>query len=132
MSPAIEDIVINGTPVENVDNFVFLGSCIPNTTDDIKRRIGLASSTFGRLKSSIWSRNDISNNLKIRLYNSLILPIAIYGSESWTLKTDDSNRLLVFDNDCLRSLLGKLRRDRCGIKDLRDNIYRSWGPNEHN
>jgi len=29
----IEDIIINDTPVENVDKFVFIGSCIPNTTD---------------------------------------------------------------------------------------------------
>jgi len=48
----------------------------------------------------------------------LILPIAIYGSESWILKTEDSNRLLVLENDCLRSLIGKRRRDRCRIKDL--------------
>jgi len=41
----------------------------------------------------------------------VILPIAIY--ESWTQKT-----LIVFENDCLRSLLGKRRRDRCRIKDL--------------
>jgi len=67
MSPGIEDMIINGTPVENVDNFVFLWSCIPNTTDHIKRKIGLASSAFGRLKLSIISRKDIPNNLKIRL-----------------------------------------------------------------
>ena len=42
ISPETEDIEINGEPVENVDSFVFLGSSITTTTDDVKRRIDLA------------------------------------------------------------------------------------------
>ena len=122
ISPETEDIEINGEPVENVDSFVFLGSSITNTTDDVKRRIALACSAFGRLKTNLWNRRGITNALKTRLYFSLILPIAIYGSETWTLKAGDCNRLLVFENDCLRSLIGKSRRDRCKLKDIRSQL----------
>ena len=74
-----DHITINDQIVENVENFNFLGSTIPNTSDDVLRRIGLASSAFGRLKKNVWSRKDLSNQIKLRLYKSLIVPIAIYA-----------------------------------------------------
>ena len=106
MSPVNDNISINGETVENVNSFVFLGSSVPSTTDNIKRRIALACSAFGRLKENIWIRRNVLSKLKVRLYSALILPIATYGSESWTLKSEDSKRLLVFENDCLKCLAG--------------------------
>ena len=127
MSTENDNIYINGEIVENVNSFVFLGSSVPNTTVDVKRRIALACSAFGRLKNNIWGRREVTNKLKVRLYNALILPIAIYGSESWTLKSEDSRRLLVFENDCLRCLVGKTRLDKCRMQDIRSelNVTRS-------
>ena len=90
-----EAIEVNNQTVEKVENFVFLGSVVPNTSDDVKRRIALASSAFGRLRANIWNRKDIPYQIKIRLYNALIVPIAIYASETWTLKVlmEDITRL---------------------------------------
>ena len=67
------NVQVEGEPVEIVESFVFLGSVVPNTSDDIKRRVALASSAFGRLKKNVWSRRDISNQIKIRLYHALSL-----------------------------------------------------------
>ena len=36
---------VGGDLVESVEEFVFLGSVVPNTTTDVKRRIALASRT---------------------------------------------------------------------------------------
>ena len=112
-------IEIEEEKVDVVENFVFLGSLVPSTTDDIKRRIALASSAFGRLKKTVWSNRNVSNQLKLRLYNALILPIAIYACECWTLKAEDSRRLSVFENDCFRSMIGKTRLDRYRLVDIR-------------
>ena len=76
--------------VEAVDKFVFLGSVVPGTSDDIARRIALASSAFGRLRESVWRRGDVSQRLKMRLFKALIVLIAIYGAETWTLKAEDN------------------------------------------
>ena len=57
------NIAIDGNSVKNVDNFVFLGSVVPDTVDDVKRRIALASSAFGRLKEKIWRNRSIPLNL---------------------------------------------------------------------
>ena len=46
------------------------------------------------------------------MYHSLIVPIAIYASETWTLRADDERKLLSFEMKCLRSILGVSLRDR--------------------
>ena len=97
LSPSDEIITLNGSEVEHVKEFVFLDSVLPNTTDDVKRRVSLASAAFGRLKDPIWSKRDISKPLKVRLYKALILPIATYANETWTLKSEDARRLEAFE-----------------------------------
>ena len=107
-----DEIIIDGNTVEKTDSFVYLGNVIPNTSDDINRRTALASQAFGRLKSAIWSNRNLSMPLKIRLYNALIIPIATYASETWTLKQNDIRTLNTFEMRCLRSILGVTLWDR--------------------
>ena len=47
------NITIENENVENVEEFKFLGSVIPNSSLDVKRRIAAANSAFGRLKKSV-------------------------------------------------------------------------------
>ena len=99
------EIVIDGQVVEHVPEFVYLGSLVPDSSADVRRRIALAATAFGRLRKSIWNRRSISLNLKIRLYKALILPIATYASETWTVKGGDAHKLEVFEMRCLRAIL---------------------------
>ena len=46
------NITIENENVENVEEFKFLGPVVPNSSLDVKRRIGTTSSAFGRLKKS--------------------------------------------------------------------------------
>jgi hypothetical protein len=112
ISPSDQQILIDGQNVEHVEEFVFLGSVVPDSSADVKRRIALASAAFGRLREAIWKKKAISNPLKIRLYKALIEPIATYAAETWTLKAEDSRKLEVFEMRCLRAILGVTRRDR--------------------
>ena len=100
ISPSRASIVIDGQEVEHVEDFVFLGSVVPSSGADVKRRTALASSAFGRLKKAIWSKRSISLQLK-SLYRALILSIATYASETWTLKSEDVRKLEVFERRCL-------------------------------
>ena len=106
MSPSNDSLSIDGLQVGSVEEFVFLGSVVPGTSSDIKRRIALASQAFGRLRASIWSERRISKAMKVRIYKALILPIATYASETWTLKSEDIDKLEVFEMRCLRAILG--------------------------
>ena len=116
------DITLNNTPIEKVKEFVFLGSNIPSVEEDVKRQTRLAAWSFGRLKNTIWSNHDISRSLKTRIYKSLILPIATYGSESWTLRKASKQKLEVFEMRCLRSILGVSLRDKMRNEDIRRQL----------
>ena len=117
-----ECILIDGEAVDKVDEFIFLGSIVPGTTNDIKRRVGLAASAFGRLRKTVWNNPDISLKLKVRLYKALILPIATYACETWTLKKSDEQLLLVFEMRCLRAILRVTRRDRIRNEVIRNRL----------
>ena len=119
LTPLNDNILIQGELLENVNNFVYLGSSVPDTTKDIERRIALALTAFGRLRKSIWSNRDILLKLKLRLYRALILPIATYASETWALTNTDEKKLLVFEMQCLRSILGVSRLNRIRNEEIR-------------
>ena len=47
--------------------------------------------------NAIFKNHDIFKNTKVMLVNSLIFPIVLYGSESWTLKFNDKRKLNAFE-----------------------------------
>ena len=98
--------------VETVESFTYLGSVIDQNCSpsaDIYRRIALASSVLGRL-SRVWNSSRISTKTKLRLYNSLVLSVALYGSATWTLSSELSRKLDAFDTKAQRLIL-KIRWD---------------------
>ena len=62
-----EPISNNNENVENVSDFLFLESSVQGSTNDIKQRIGLASSSFGGVNKHIWSNKDINVKLELHL-----------------------------------------------------------------
>jgi hypothetical protein len=43
----------------------------------------------------------LSKNLKIKIYRSIILPVALYGCETWSLTLREEHGLRVFENRVL-------------------------------
>jgi hypothetical protein len=52
----------------------------------------------------------LSRNLKTRIYKTIILPVVLYGCETWSLALREEHRLRVFENRVLRRIFG-LKRD---------------------
>jgi hypothetical protein len=46
----------------------------------------------------------ISKNLKIKIYKTVILPVGLYGCETWSLTLREEHRLRVFENRVLRKV----------------------------
>jgi len=57
-------------------------------------------SISGFTRSSIYIY-DISS-LRVKVYITIILPLVVYGCETWSLKLSDGRRLRVFENGVLR------------------------------
>jgi hypothetical protein len=50
--------------------------------------------------------SSLSKNLKIKIYRNIILPVVLYGCETWSLKLREERRLKLFENRVLRIIFG--------------------------
>jgi len=53
-------------------------------------------------------------NLKIKIYRTIILPVILYGCETWTLTLRKDHTLRVFENRVLRRIFGPKRDEVTG------------------
>jgi len=56
----------------------------------------------------------LSKNLKIKIYRTIILPVVLYGCETWSLILRDERKLRVFENMVLRRIFGPRREEVTG------------------
>ena len=56
----------------------------------------------------------LSKYLKIKIYRTIILPVVLYGCETWSLKLREERKLRVFENMVLRRIFGSRRDDVTG------------------
>ena len=56
------------------------------------------------LDQNIW-RSNITLKTKLLLYNTCILPIFLYGAETWSVTATSSKKIDTLDNWCLRCIL---------------------------
>jgi len=56
----------------------------------------------------------LSKNLKIKIYRPIILPVVLYGCETWSLTLKEERRLRVFENRVLRRVFGPKRDEVTG------------------
>jgi hypothetical protein len=56
----------------------------------------------------------LSKNIKIKIYTTIILPVVLYGCETWSLNIKNEHRLWVFENRVLRRIFGPRRDEVTG------------------
>jgi hypothetical protein len=56
----------------------------------------------------------VSKNLKIKIYRTIILPVVLYGCETWSLTLREERRLRVFKKRVLRRVFGPKRDEVTG------------------
>ncbi len=85
---------VKGQRLQAMENFTYFSStlslsfslsCSANIDAEVSNRIAKASSTFGRLKRSVWEWREISECTKIKVYRAVILTTLLYGCETWTI-----------------------------------------------
>jgi hypothetical protein len=58
----------------------------------------------------------LSGNVKVKIYKTIILPVCLYGCETWSLTLREEHKLRVFENRALRRIFGPKR----------DEVTRKW------
>jgi len=63
---------------------------------------------------NILSSSLLPKNLNIKLYRAIILPVVLYGCETWSLTLREERRLRVFANRVLRRIFGTKKDEVTG------------------
>ena len=132
-------ITVSGEPIREVESFVYLGSVVDKqggTDRDVTARIGKARGAFVMLKN-IWASKQISMVTKIRIFNSNVKSVLLYGCETWRTTKTMLLKIQTFLNTCLRRIYNirwpdKIRNEdlweRAGQNPVAEQILRrKWG-----
>jgi hypothetical protein len=97
---------------EGVETFRYLGATLTDQNsmqEEIKSRLNTRNACYHSVQSLLSSRL-LSRNVKVKIYNTIILPVVLYGCETWSLILRERHRLNVFENRVLRRIF-ELKRD---------------------
>ncbi|VDO59429.1 unnamed protein product [Schistosoma margrebowiei] len=100
-------ITLDGETLEEVESFTYLGNIINErggSDADVKARIGKARTAFLQLKN-IWNSKQLSTNIKVRIFNTNVKAVLLYGAETWRTTTTTIKKVQVFMNCCLDKIL---------------------------
>ena len=91
--------------------FKYLGMMLTDQNsiqEEIKSRLKLGNACSYSVQNLLSSRL-LAKNLKIKIYRTIILPVVLYGCETWSLTLREERRLRVFENSVLRRVFGPKR-----------------------
>jgi hypothetical protein len=126
------DIKIANRSFENVSQYKYLETTVKNRNliqEEIKRRLNSVNACYHFVQNLLSSRL-LSKNLQIRIFKTIILPVVLYGCETWSVTLRGESRLRVFESRVLRKIFGQKRNKVTGEwrklhnKELRD-LYSS-------
>jgi len=107
---------VDNRSIERVEEFKYLGTTLTNQNsieEEIKSRLKSGNACYCSMQNLLSSRL-LSKNLKIKVYRTIILPVVLYGCETWSLTLTEERRLRLFENRVLRRVFGPKRDEVTG------------------
>jgi hypothetical protein len=107
--------------------FKYLGTTLTNHNDirdEIKSRLNSGNACYYSVQNLLSSRL-ISKNLKIKIHKTVILPVVLYGCETWSLILGEEHRLRVFEYRVLRKIFRPEREEDWSWRKLHNDEFHS-------
>ena len=85
---------VNRINIEDVEEFTYLGTTVSTKgggTEDISARLNKGRQTFRRLNRT-WNSSVYSKRTKIKLFNALVQPVVLFGSQTWKMTEGDNKK----------------------------------------
>ena len=96
-----------------MEQFKYLGTTLINQNsiqEYISSRLKSRNACYHSVQNFL-SYSLLSKNLMIKVYKTLILPVVLYGCETWSLTLREERRLRMSENRVLRIILFGTKRD---------------------
>jgi hypothetical protein len=118
---------------ERVEQLKYLGTTLTNRNsiqEIIEGRLKSGNACY-RLVQNLFSSSLIPKYISIKIYRTKLLPVVLYGCETWSLKMREESRLRVSENRVLRRIFGPTRQgNRDWTKLYNENLnYLYLSPN---
>lgn len=100
-------LTLQGQLIEDVNSFSYLGSTIckdGGSSADIADRINKARTAFHSLHR-IWRANNITTTTKLKIFDSSVKSVLLYGCSTWSTTQATRRKLQSFCNKCLKQIL---------------------------
>lgn len=126
------DIRLNNGRMEEVDTYRYLGVDVSKDgkmNAEMNHRMGEARKAAGALQK-VWKRRHVSREAKVGMYEGIIEPSLLYGSEVWVLNTQERRRVEAVEMNCLRSISGVRRIDCIRNEEIRRRCGKTVGVSE--
>jgi hypothetical protein len=81
--------------------------------EDIRSRLYSGIASYYSVQS-LFSSCLLPKNFKIKIFKTIILPVASYGCENWFLTLSEEHSLRVFENRVLRRIFEPKREEVAG------------------
>ena len=115
-----DTVTIGGEAIKVVDKFEYLGRVLSKSGSDmpaLEDRIGKDWGAFEKKKDIITSKH-ISMKTKRHTYETYILPVVTYATETMTWTKQMMKKIKVFNNHIMRWMCGARLRDKQSIESL--------------
>jgi hypothetical protein len=94
----LNEFILDGTEMEIMNRYTFLGSII--TRDwydykDVSRRLSIGRMAMTKLEKIMKDRG-VKKATKIKIAETIIFPTVTYGSESWTVRKKERKKIDAF------------------------------------
>ncbi|KAJ8958057.1 hypothetical protein NQ318_002069 [Aromia moschata] len=94
----------------------------PGVSEEINSRITAGNRCIGAL-NAVLKNKGISRKLKMRIYKTVIRPIVIFGSDVWTLRKEEVQRIEIWERKVLRKIFGGKIQDGRWERRTNREIY---------
>jgi len=121
------NIKTDNSSFERVEQFKYLGTTLTQQNsiqEEIKIRWKSGNACYHSVQNLL-SSSLLSKNKKPKKYRNIILPVAVYRCEIWSLALRDERRLRVFENRVLRRIFGPKREWRKLHNEELHDLYSS-------